>query len=210
MNQANYVITISHQLGSGGAFLGQQLSKRLGIPFIDREIIKRVADQIHLAEAEVARREERLSSLWDSLVHMTSMFDPANALSSDRYVPTDQELFQIEADTILRIAEKGSAIFIGRCTRCILSTHPRHVSLLVHASLPARVDRLCNLYQLSAEEAKKLAETNDRERTAYIRSCAHEDCFDARLYDLCLDSSSLGLIPAADLAVACVQAKYHL
>src|SRR5271165_6193427 len=61
-----YVITISHQLGAGGAYLGNKLSKRLGLPFIDRDILKQVAAQLNLSEADLEQRDERLSSFWES------------------------------------------------------------------------------------------------------------------------------------------------
>jgi cytidylate kinase len=60
MAENRFVITISHQLGCGGAALGQKLSERLGIPFFDREILKRVAEQFHLAEGALEGREDAL------------------------------------------------------------------------------------------------------------------------------------------------------
>jgi len=64
MDMKPYSVTISHQLGSGGAYLGEKLAGRLGIPFLDRDILKEVAHQLDLAEAELENREERLSSFW--------------------------------------------------------------------------------------------------------------------------------------------------
>ncbi len=61
MGNKHLVITISHQLGSGGAYLGQKLSERLGLPFIDRDVFKKVAEQLNLAEAVLNGREERLA-----------------------------------------------------------------------------------------------------------------------------------------------------
>jgi CMP/dCMP kinase len=204
-----FVITISHQVGSGGAYIGQKLSERFGIPSIDREILKRVADQLNLAEAELEHREERLSSFWQSFARLAEFMDPAKSLSADRYVPTDEELFRFECATIARIAEQKSAIFIGRCGRYILRDHPHLVSVLVHADVPARVKRLGELYRLSEDEAKKMIEANDRERTAYISFFTKQDWLDARLYDLCVNTSSVGLDNAAKLVLACVEAKIH-
>lgn len=207
MNNKSFVITISHQVGSGGAYIGQKLSERFDIPFVDREILKKVAEQLNLAEAELEHREERLSSFWQSFARMAEFIDPARSLVADRYVPTDEELFQLECVTIARIAEKGSAIFIGRCGQYILRDHPLHVSVLVHADVPARIKRLGELYRLSEDEAKKMVETNDRERMAYIQSFTGQNWLDARLYDLCINTSSVGLDNAVRLALACVEAK---
>ena len=67
MDEQRLVITISHQLDSGGGYLGQKLAERLGIPFIDREILKIVSDRLHMAEGALAHREERLAWFWQSL-----------------------------------------------------------------------------------------------------------------------------------------------
>ena len=210
MNSKLYAVTISHQLGSSGAIVGQKLSDRLGIPLIDREIIKEVSKRLNLAEQELEHREERLQSFWESFTHMVSLVDPAVSISPASYVPTDQELFLQESDTIGRIAERRSAIFIGRCARYILHNHPCHISILVHADLPARVKRLNELYHLSEEEAKKLIEINDRERVAYIRTFAKENLFDARLYDLSINISRMGIDEAVVHIADCVTTKVRL
>ncbi len=206
-NDCLYVITISHQVGSGGAVLGQKLSERLGIPFIDREILKWVSEQLHLAEAELEHRQERLSSFWQSFAHTLELFDPAKSLSADRYIPSDKELFQLESKYITRIAEKSSAIFLGRCGGYILRDHPRHLGVLVHAGLAARVQRLCELYKISEGEAQKLIETNDRERSAYIHTFTRQDCLDPQLYDLSVNTTTIGMDRTVELVLKALDAK---
>ena len=204
MDNKRLVITISHQLGSGGAALGQQLSERLGLPFIDREILKKVAEKLHLAEGALEGREERLSSFWQSFLRIAVFTDPAGCLSTDNYVPNDSEFFNLESEVIGRIAENSPAIFLGRCGRYILRDHPNHISILVHADLPERIQRVRSLYCLDEAEAKKLIETNDRERTAYIRAFTREDWLNASLYDLCLNTSTLGFERSVEIAMTVV------
>jgi cytidylate kinase len=201
------VITISHQIGSGGASIGQKLAERLDIPFIDHEILRQVSEQLHLAEAELEGREERLTSFWQSFGRTVHMMDPAQSLATDHYVPTDRELFQIESETIRRIARKSQAIFLGRCCRYILSDHPCHFRLLVYAERQARILRLCSLYSLTPQQAERMIDTNDSERSAYIHMFTKEDWLDARLYDLCLSTSSTGIDQANKIVSAAIQVK---
>ncbi len=205
MGNKHLVITISHQLGSGGAYLGQKLSERLGLPFIDREVLKKVAEQLNLAETALAGREERLSTFWQSFMRIAVLTDPVECLSPDNYLPNDRELFKLESDYIGRIADKSSAIFLGRCGRYILRQHPGHISILVHANLPDRIKRIQQLYCSGEDEAKKLIETNDRERTAYIHAFTRQDWLDARWYDLCVNTSSLGLEKVVEIALALIK-----
>jgi cytidylate kinase len=204
MGNKHLVITISHQLGSGGAYLGQKLSERLGLPFIDRDILIKVAEQLNLAEAVLDGREERLSTFWQSLMRIAVFTDPVKCLSLDGYLPSDRELFKLESDYIGRIADKSSAIFLGRCGRYILREHPGHISILVHANLPGRIKRIQQLYCLGEDEAKKLIETNDRERNAYMRAFTRQDWLDARWYDLCVNTFSLGFEKVVEIAQALI------
>jgi CMP/dCMP kinase len=203
----SFVVTLSHQLGSGAAAVGQKLAERLEIPCLDREILHRASQQLYLAETDLAGREQRLSSFWQSFARIVELTDPARSLSADKYVPTDRELFQLESDTIGRVAQQHSAIFIGRCGRYILRDYPCHLGVFLHAARPARVRRLAELYHLTPEQAEKLLEENDRERAAYIQTFTRQNWLDARLYDLCLDTSSLGLDQTVELIAAGVAAK---
>ena len=210
METQPFVVTISHQLGSGGAYLGEKLAGRLGIPFMDREIIKEVARQLDLAEADLANREERLSSFWQNYNRVAMLTDPSMSMTAQQYIPSDSELFELECETIQRIAEKKSAVFLGRCGRHVLRKHPRRASILVIADLPARIQRVRQLYKLSEAEAVEMIKTNDQKREEYIRAFTKENWLDARLYDLCVTSSAVGWDHAVDLAEGCVRAKLQL
>ncbi len=170
MDNKPYSVTISHQLGSGGAYLGKKLAERLGIPFLDRDILKEVARQLHMEEAELEDREERLSTFWQNFSRMAILSDPYMSLAKQWYVPSDESLFEMECSTIQQIAGQSSAVFLGRCGWYVLRNHPRHVSILVTASRPARITRLRDLYKLSEAEAGDLIKANDQEREEYIRT----------------------------------------
>ena len=202
-----FVITISHQLGSGGAMLGQKMAEQLGVPFFDREILKRVAEDLHLAESELENREERLSTFWEEFTRIAGMSDPAVMLAADHFEPSDEELFDHECETIGKIAEKSSGVFLGRCGFYTLRDHPRRVNILVHADLNERIERVQRLFKLNGETAAKLIKTNDRSRAAYVHAFTHQNWQDARLYDLCMNTSSLGMEKTLEIAMACVAHK---
>lgn len=210
MDTTPYSVTISHQLGSGGAYIGEKLGGRLGIPFLDRDILREVARQLDVAESELAHREERLSSFWQNFARLAVLTDPALGLAAQRYVPSDNLVFQVECSTIQRVAAKSSAVFLGRCGFHILRDHPRRVSILVTADQPARIKRVQDLYKLSAEDALDLIKTNDRDRADYVRTLTKKDWLDARHYDLCVNSTSVGWDCAVDLAEKCVRVKLQI
>lgn len=207
MENKDLAITISHLIGSGGAFVGEMLAERLGIPFFDREILQSVAQQLHILESEVERREERLSSFWDNFNRSMIGINPVLIAEVPLIPPSDSELFKIECETIQKIASKSSAIFLGRCGWNILKDHANHVSILLTANHSDRVKRLCELYQLTNQDAITLIKTNDQERDAYNKKFTKKNWVDARYYDLCLNTSSTGWKGAVEIAEKCVLAK---
>ena len=63
-----FVITISRQLGSGGAYIGQQLAQKLNIFYADRKIINEAAKQLSVLEEDLESLEERERSFWQSFL----------------------------------------------------------------------------------------------------------------------------------------------
>jgi cytidylate kinase len=57
-----YVITISRQLGSGGAFLGQRLAFRLNALYLDHEIVRQAAQELKIPEENLVVRDEKVTS----------------------------------------------------------------------------------------------------------------------------------------------------
>ncbi len=207
MTGKQIIVTISHQLGCGGSALGQKLSEQMGIPFFDREILTRVARELNLAESVVEGREERLSGFWQSLNRIAVLTDPVECLSMQSFEPDDQGLFQVESEIILQIAAQSSGIFLGRCGRYILRDHPHLFNILVHADLTDRIHRVQKLFCLEAGDAKKLIAKNDRDRDAYMSTFARKNWLDARWYDLCVNTSSLGIEQSVAAALLGIKAK---
>jgi len=207
MENEDLAITISHLIGSGGAYVGEKLADRLGIPFLDREIIQSVAQQLNILESEVERREERLTTFWDNFNRSMIGLSPIIIAEFPQLAPSDSELFKTECETIQKIASKSSAIFLGRCGWDILKNHPNHVSILLTANHSDRVKRLCTLYELTEQDARKLIKTNDQERDAYNKKFTQKNWVDARDYDLCVNTSSTGWDGAVEIAEKCILAK---
>ena len=116
-----------------------------------------------------------MSGFWQSLYRMAPVLsDLVEWLSSQSFEPDDQGLFQVESECIVRIAEHGSGIFLGRCGRYVLRSH-RCLFNILHADPADRVHRAQQLFCLETGDAKELIAKNDRDRAAYMRTFARED-----------------------------------
>ncbi len=187
-----FVITISRQLGSGGAYVGQQLANNLNVFYADREIICQAAKQLSLLEEDLESRDEKVMSFWKSFLQ-------SYAFASDTHVPpniiapTDRELFNAETEIIKRIAKERSAVIIGRCGSHILRKHSNHISLFLHSDINFRKARIQKIYNVSDEVAGKMIAQSDKERADYYHTFTDKEWPDARQYDISLNTSKIGL-----------------
>ena len=195
-----FSITISRQLGSGGAYIGQQLAKQLDIFYADREIIDRVARQYAVLEEDVASNDEKIISFWQSFLQF-------NTISTDLYVPpklqapTDKELFQAEAEIIEHIVEERSAVIIGRCGAYTLRDDPNSVNVFLHGDTASRIKRIQGLYQVSEDTAESMIDQSDKDRARYCRIVTNKEWEwnDSRNYDLTIDTGKLGVDKCVEL-----------
>ncbi|MEN6361016.1 MAG: cytidylate kinase-like family protein [Bacteroidales bacterium] len=201
-----FIITINRQLGSGGAYIGQQLADKLSIFYADREIIRHAAKELSVMEEDIDFREEKVPSFWEALFQN-------NAFSADIYVPqksmppTDRELFEAEANVIRHIAKEKSAVIIGRCGFHILKDYPNLIKVYLHASKDFRSNRIQRVYEISKEEADKMIIQSDKARTSYCKSYTGKEWADARNYDICIDTSKVDVDKAVELILSYLKAK---
>ena len=197
-NSLPLVITISRQLGSGGAYVGQQLAKKLDVFYADREIIRQAAEELLVFKEDIESRDEKILSFWKSFLRSC-------AVAPDAYVPpqiiapSDCELFKTESEIIARIAKERSAVIIGRCGSYILREHPNHVSIFLYGDMPFRKQRIQKMYNVSVEIAEKMLAKNDEERARYNHTFTGKEWTDARQYDISIDTSKIGIEKSIEL-----------
>lgn len=191
-------VTISRQLGSGGAYVGQQLAKKMNAFYADREIISRAAKQLSVLEEDLESRDEKTLSFWQSFLQF-SAFAPDVYIPPQMIAPTDHELFKAEAEIIEHIAKERSSVIIGRCGFHILRKYPSHVSIFLHGDIAFRKGRIQKLYNVSAEVAGKMITQSDKERALYCNTFTGKEWTDARQYDISIDTSKIDIDKSVEL-----------
>lgn len=197
-NSTPFVITISRELGSGGAYIGRQIAKKLNVFYADREIIGQAARDLSVLREDVESRDEKILSFWQSLIQ-------SFAAAPDVYVPpqiappTDYELFKAESEIINRIARERSAVIIGRCGYYVLRGHTNHISIFLHGSVDFRKNRVREVYNVAEAAAAEMINKNDAERTAYNHKFTGKAWADATQYDLAIDTGKTGIEKTVEL-----------
>jgi cytidylate kinase len=210
MNErATTVLTISRQLGSGGSHIGQEVARTLGMRYADREILQRAAAAAGVGEGDLAGAEEKGAGFWHSVVHSFSLGGPDTT-----FVPPpvssvyEGDVFKIESRIIREIASQFDAVIVGRAGFHVLEGHPGLVNVMVHARTSWRIDRVMQVYGIQdRRDAEELVERSDRERVRFIRTFTGRHSTDARLFDLCIDTSSVGLELATKFVLEVVSGR---
>ena len=186
MNGQNTIINIGRQFGSGGKLIALKISEILGIPVYDNELISRAADESGFSKELFERSDEKRS-----IFNISSFFDTGRFGDARNYVG-DNELFKIQSEVIRNLAAKGSAVFVGRCSNYILRDM-KCLDVFVTAPSEDRVKRVSERLNISPEEARSRISRQDRTRETYYNFFTFGNWGAASDYDLCIDSSILGI-----------------
>ena len=189
------LITIGRSFGSGGGFIGQAIGKKLGIPFYDNELISKVAEESGYSKSLFADGEEKRS-----LFSMSSFFSSGRMGYIDSGYVNDNVMFKIQSEVIRSIALKGDAVIIGRCADYILRDM-KCLNVFICAPEEYRIQRLMSEEGLTEDEAEKLMRRKDRTRETYYNYYTFGAWGQAANYNLCVDSSVLGIEGTADYII---------
>ncbi len=190
----NIIINVGRQFGSGGYLVARSLGDKLGIPVYDRELISEAARQSGFSAELFASKDEKRS-----LFGMSGFIGTGRASFSGNYV-NDDSIFKIQSDVIRMIADNGPAIFIGRCADYILR-ELGCIDVFITAPDEVRVKRISERLGISADEAESLMKKKDSGRESYYNYFTFGHWGVASNYDLCIDSSILGIEGTADFII---------
>ena len=182
----NRIINIGRQFGSGGRKIASIIGDCLGIRVYDREILLQAA------------RDSGLSSdFFDGFDEKRRLWGLGGIFGSGAdHVFNDAELFRVQSEAIRHIASEGDAIFVGRASNYVLRDM-RCLDVFVSAPEQIRVERVSQREAISLESALEMLRKKDRGRAKFYNFFTLGEWGKASEYDLCLDSSVLGIEESA-------------
>lgn len=187
--ERHVIINVGRQFGSGGKKVAAALGEALGIPVYDNELIAKAAEKSGFSASLFRSSDET-----KSVLRISSLFGSNRYGSFTSGGISESELFKIQSDTIRDIASKGSAIFVGRVSDYILRDMDCCLDVFVTAPMAERVKRVAERLELSPDKAETLIRKKDKSRKDYYDFFTLGDNWGvAANYDLCVDSSILGI-----------------
>lgn len=185
------VITIGRQLGSGGRQIGLKLAERMNLAFYDKELLQIASRESGIGREFFERMDEQESySIFPGLPGLKgSVFEEAYG----NYYLSNERLFKIQSDVIRQLAEEKPCLFVGRCADYILKDHPLCLKIFISADWADRIKRISEIYEFTAQKSKEFIEKYDKKRAAYYNYFTSKKWGFAASYDLCINSSILGI-----------------
>ena len=197
------LITIGRQIGSGGLQVAKMVAAELGIDVYDKNLLMLTAKESGLAPEVFAASDEKPGALgrFARFIGLRGSVYNDSQMYPDGSVMAEDELFALQSSVIRDIAAKGSGVFVGRAADYVLRDNPRLMSVFITADLQDRIARVAERRGISDVEAERFITDAERKRSNYYNYYTFKKWGDGASYDLCLNSSLLGVEAPAALIV---------
>ena len=199
------IINIGRQLGSGGHDIGRMLALDFQAKYYDRELLNLAAKESGLSEKIFEQNDEK-KGFFRGLLNLGSPHVSSGRVYNSGV--SQESLFQFQSEAIKKAANEGSCVFVGRCADYVLRNLPNTVSVFVTASMDYRVQQIMNKQHIDEDAARKFIEQGESERSTYYNYYSGKKWGAAESYDLCIDSSVLGLVETEKLIALFIRKKF--
>ena len=204
MNSTSSIITIGREYGSGGRQIGQEVAKYFGIKCYDKELLEHAANESGICKELFENHDERpTNSFLYSLVMDTYSFGYSSSGFTD--MPMNHKVFLAQFDTIKNIADEGPCVIVGRCADYALADYKNCINLFIFGDDDVKTKRIMARYDLTEAKAKEMITKKDEQRQSYYNYYSSKKWGRADSYDLCINSSILGIEGTVKLIIQYVE-----
>ena len=191
------IITISREFGSGGRFIGEEVAKKLGMAYYDKNIINEIAEKSGLSPEYIQENAE--------LSPKKGLFAYAFAGRDMTGKSVEDMVYEAQRKVILALAEKEPCVIIGRNADYILKDRDDVMNVFIHGDMPEKTQRIMRLHNVDDQEAAKMMADTDKRRMTNYNFYTEQKWGYASNYTLCLNSSQLGYDRCEKIIMACSQ-----
>lgn len=186
------IITIGRELGSGGRTIGKMVANRLGLPYYDRELIDKAAENSGLTIQYIESSEQRITNSFLYNLAMGTSYGYGILQNANRQtLPLSEQIYETQREVITKFANQGRCVIVGRCADQILADREDVFRVFIYADMDKRVQRGIQEYGMAKQTARKEIEKLDKERGRHYNIFTDKTWGDRHNYDLLLNSSKL-------------------
>ncbi len=185
------IVTISRTYGSGGRIIGQKLAEDMGVPFYDKALLDRIAEESGFSRDMIEKAEMKAKNGF--LYNLASSLAGGGDTSGMNGLSLNEKFFLAQVDVIREIADEGPCVIVGRCADYILRDYYDATKIFICAEMENRVKRAIEEYGMDPENAEEKVKEIDKARTNYYNHHTGRKWGDVLNYHLTLDSGYIGL-----------------
>lgn len=179
---AQTIISVSREFGSGGHLMAEKIAEEHGLKFYDRRLLDEIANENNIEVEILEKYDEK----------------PRNSFLTRRVGSYSNSMEEILADMqfdyIRKKADSGeSFVIVGRCAESVLKGRKELISIFVTGDDDYKLAHVKEVYHLSDAEAIAKMRRHDWKRKKYHNRHSDFKWGDSRNYDLCINSSKLGI-----------------
>ena len=192
------IITIGRQHGSSGREIARLLAEKLNYKCYDKEIVDEAANHFDFSRDLIDAFDEKRMSAF--ILH-------AGGYGLNENFRLNMQVVSAQFEAMRNIAEKGDCIFVGRCADYILRDHDDLVSVFILGDMDERLKCLERRQGLDEAEARKKIKEVDKDRSSFYRYYSDQTWGDAQNYDMCINSSKLGVEGTVQVILDYIKAR---
>lgn len=195
------LISVGREFGSGGHEIAEKLAEKFGLPLYDRNLLREVVAEKNL---DLGKTELEELERYDELTRNPWFSRTIRGYSNS----PEENIASMQFEYLQRRAKQGeSFVVVGRCAETVLNGYKGLVSIYILADMEAKLERVERMNGVSRLEAEVLIKRTDKERKSYHNYyCVHK-WGDSRNYDICMNSSRLGISGTADVLEDYIRAR---
>lgn len=197
------IINVGRQIGSGGGEIARILADKFGCRLLDKELLNLAAKESGFSEKFFEQNDEQRGFL-KSLFHMHAPFVGDSNMYRNNF--SEENLFLFQSEAIKKAASEGSCVFVGRAADYILRDEPNAISIFITADIDSRIENVSKRMGIDKNAARKFIDDKEDERSKYYNYYTGKKWGHASSYDLCVDSSILGIKQTAEFIANFIKA----
>ena len=201
-----FIVTIGRECGSGGKLIGETLAKELNIKCYDKELLTLAAKQSGYCEDLFKTHDEKPNA---SFLYSLVMDSYAMGYATSGYLdmPINHKIFLAQFETIKNLAKEENCIIVGRCADYALEDDRDVLSIFITANEEDKITRISEDQNISRDKARDIMIKTDKRRASYYNYYSSKRWSEAKSYDLCINSSEIGIEGVVKLIKAYLDIK---
>lgn len=189
------IVSIGREYGSAGHEVARELAKKLDIPYYDRNLLEEVAAIKHSDAGILQQYDEKPRRAFFSRTVRGYSNSPSENVAQLQFALLKQ-----------KAADEDSFVIVGRCSDELFTGIKGFVRVFITGDREDKIARIMEKRNMSEKLAVKTMERHDKTRRLYHdHFCKNGKWGQASTYDLCLNSSRLGIQKSVEVIYEYIQ-----